>query len=282
MYNNLLQNTIFTIGSVEVNLATVALVALVLALTWWAGVVLERAIEATLRRGSTHDAGTIRAVSRLAHYAVLLVGGATALDLAGFDFGAIMAASAVFAVGIGFALQNLAQNFVSGVLLLVEQSIKPGDILEVDGRVVRVMQMRLRTTVARTRDEEDLIIPNASLVQGTVKNHTLTDATFRLRATIGVSYRSDMRQVREILERVARDAPFRAPNHEFVVLMTSFGDSAVTWEVGVWTEESWAAHRHVAALNESIWFAFQEAGIEIPFPQLDVHLWSHPVLPSAA
>lgn len=280
MSSTILQHTLVTIGSVEVNFATLITLALVLACTWWAGVLAERAIAAALRRRPTSDEGSVRAVSRLAHYGVLGVGGAIALDLAGFDLQALVAASAVFAIGIGFALQNLAQNFVSGVLLLVEQSIKPGDILEVDGRVVRVVQMRLRTTVARTRDEEDLIIPNATLVQGTVKNHTLTDATFRIRATVGVSYRSDMALVRATLQRVAEDAPFRSRAHEVVVLLTEFAESAVVWEVGVWTTDPWNARRQLAALNESIWFALREAGLQIPFPQLDVHLVGAPPEPA--
>lgn len=260
------------LGGTDINVGTVLTLALALPAAWWVAVLVERAITAGLRRRAVSDEGSVRAISRLMHYLMLALGGALAFQIAGFNLGSIFAASAVFAVGIGFALQNLAQNFVSGVLLLVEQSIKPGDILEVDGRVVRVMQMRLRTTVARTRDEEDLIIPNATLVQGTVKNHTLADTLYRLRVTVGVSYKSDMRLVRSTLERVAREAPFRCAEKEVLVLLSEFGDSAVMWEVGLWTTEPWAAHRNGAALNEALWFAFLDAGIEIPFPQLDLHV----------
>lgn len=213
-------------------------------------------------------------------YAVLALAGTVAFQLSGFDLGTLVAAGAMFAVGIGFALQNLAQNFVSGVLLLVEQTIKPGDVLEVDGRVVRVVKLGLRTTVARTRDEEDRIIPNATLVQNTVKNHTLADPSFRLRVAVGVSYGSDMKRVRDILERVAREAPFRDAECEPLVMLTAFGSSSVDWEIGVWTTDPWAARRHSAALHEAVWFAFREAGIAIPFPQLDVHFAPPASIPS--
>jgi len=89
----------------------------------------------------------------------------------------------LFPVGLGFAMQNIAQNFVSGLILLVERAIKPGDIVEVEGRVVRVLKMGIRTTIARTRDDEEIIIPNASLVQSSVKNYTLEDSYFRISRT---------------------------------------------------------------------------------------------------
>lgn len=263
---------LFELGGTPVTLATVVVLSVLLLLVWWLSVLVSRGVAAALRRKNVRDEGSVRAIARLVYYLILALGIGVALQTAGFNLSALFAASAVFAVGLGFAFQNLAQNFVSGVLLLVEQSITPGDILEVEGRVVRVISMRMRTTVARTRDEEDLIIPNATLVQSTVKNLTLADSEFRLRVTVGVSYDSDMERVKRLLTEVAGAMPFaqaaRAPD----VRLLAFGASTVDWEVHVWTNDPWSSRQHTAALNEAIWYAFRREGISFPYPQVDVHL----------
>ena len=117
---------------------------------------------------------------------------------------ALFAAGAVFAIGLGFAMQNIVQNFVSGVILLAERTIKPGDVLQVDGRFVKVRHMGIRSTICRTLDEEEIIVPNATIVQSTVTNYTLQDSLFRLRCTVGVVYGSDMVLVKNTLQRAAQ------------------------------------------------------------------------------
>jgi small-conductance mechanosensitive channel len=175
-------------------------------------------------------------------------------------------------VGFGFAMQNITQNFFSGLILLMERSIKPGDILEVDDRMVRVREMGLRSTVARTLDEEDLIIPNAVLVQQTVKNYTLRDNLVRLRATVGVAYGSDLEAVEEGLERACHGLPGLSPGHPPAVLLTGLGDSAVLFEVSVWIENPWASRIVLSQLYKEIVTALGRVGVTIAFPQLDVHL----------
>ncbi len=127
-----------------------------------------------------------------------------AMRTTGIRLDALFAAGAVFAVGFGFAMQNIAQNFVSGVILLFERTIKPGDVIEVGGQIVKVQQMSIRATIVRTLDEEDVIVPNSSLVQSNVKNFTLEDNIYRVRVTVGVSYSSDVPKVKAALEGCAR------------------------------------------------------------------------------
>ncbi len=218
------------------------------------------------------DPGTIGVATRLVHYAIILLGLGIGLQTVGVDLGALVAAGAFFAVALGFAMQNVAQNFVGGIILLTERVIKPGDVLEVEGRVVRVSRMGLRATVARTRDEEDLIIPNATLVQNTVTNYTLRDPIYRLRATVGVSYDSDMRRVARVLHDAARSLPGMVEEREPRVLLTDFGDSSVNFEISIWSRDPWAARVTLSALNEAIWWALREAKITIPYPQRDVHI----------
>jgi small-conductance mechanosensitive channel len=194
-----------------------------------------------------------------------------ALQTAGVRLGALFAAGAVFAVGLGFAMQNLAQNFVSGVILLLERSIKPGDILEVEGQVVRVRETGIRSTLVRTRDEEEMIVPNATLVQATVKNYTLRDALYRLRVVVGVTYGADLALVRKTLEKVGDRLEWSVQGHPCQILLLEFGNSSVDFEVAVWTEDPWLARVNGSRLREAIWWAFKEQGITIAFPQVDVH-----------
>ena len=188
----------------------------------------------------------------------------------------MLAAGAVFAVGIGLALQDVAQNFISGAILIIDRSIRPGDVVELDGRVATVESMGLRATIVRTRDDERMIVPNRLLVQSVVKNLTLSDKAYRLRVGVGVAYGSKLARVREILVRVGDEAAFRDREHAPVVLLTSFGSSSIDYELSVWSADPWRAPIHQSELREAIFSAFQDAGVVIAFPQLDVHLQPAP------
>jgi small-conductance mechanosensitive channel len=200
----------------------------------------------------------------------MITGILVAVEVVGIDLRALFAAGAVFAVGIGFAMQNIVQNFVSGLILLVERSIKPGDILRVDGQIVQVQAMGIRATIVRTRDEEEMIVPNSSLVQSTVTNFTMRDSLVRLRVTVGVSYGSDMAKVRGILEEVGDRLAWRSSETPRVFL-AAFGSSSVDFELAVWSNDPWMSRVHMSEMREAIWFAFLEQDVTISFPQVDVH-----------
>lgn len=253
-------------------LTTIVIVGVILLAALIASRLVRRGMTRALAMRGITDAGTIGVSLRLAHYAIILLGLGIGLQTLGLNLGALFTAGAFFAVALGFAMQNIAQNFVAGILLLTERTIKPGDILEVENRVVRVSRMGLRATVARSRDEEDLIIPNSTLVQSTVTNFTLRDPIFRLHATVGVSYDSDMAEVKRVLYQAAATLPGRLSDRDPRVLLLGFGDSAVNFEVLVWSNDPWNARTTKSELNEAIWWAFKRAGIVIAYPQMDVHL----------
>jgi small-conductance mechanosensitive channel len=267
----MLDRELLTLGGTPVTIGTVG-TALVIIITAYAiSSVMQNAISSAYRSRGIGDEGGLSAIRRLTHYAIVLIGVGVALDTLGVNLGALFAAGAVFAVGLGFAIQNIAQNFVAGVILLLERSIKSGDVLEIDGLVVRVSQLGFRTALVRTRDDEDLIVPNSLLVQTAVKNYTLRDSVFRLRAGIGVVYGSDLRLVRETLHRTAQDLPWRIPDREPLILLLKFGDSSVDFEVSVWIDDPWRARIELSNLQEAIWWALKDASVTIAFPQLDVH-----------
>ncbi len=144
-------------------------------------------------------------------------------------------------------------------------------MLEVQNLVVRVERMGIRATLARTRDDEELIVPNSLLVQSAVKNYTLRDSLHRLRATVGVVYSSDLRLVFNTLRATALQLEWRTKEQEPRVLLLGFGNSSVDFEVSVWIDNPWNARQALSDLNEAIWWALKDAGVTIAFPQLDVH-----------
>lgn len=262
---------LFEIAGTEITLAKVVLSVLFFAVTLAISWVARRAVARAFRARGVTDEGTVGVPQRLLHYAILVVGITVILHNLGLDLSALFAAGAVFAIAIGFAFQNIMQNFVSGVILLVERAIKPGDVLEMEGTMARVVHMGLRSTVVRTLNEEELIVPNSNLVQSTVQNYTLRDAVMRLRAVVGVAYSSDVDRVFEVLDQGAREIPGQATGYEPVVLLSQFGNSSIDFEVSIWIDDPWSHRRKLSVLNRTIWRSLKKAGIVIAFPQLDVH-----------
>ncbi len=262
---------LFRIGQTDVNVTTLVTLLIIAIGTFWVSFVAQRAVARLLALGKITDKGSVGIARRVVHYFVLAIGAGIALQQLGINLAALFAAGAVFAVGLGFAAQNIFENFASGLILLLERTIKPGDILEVDGEVVEVQTMGFRSTVVRTRNEEDMILPNTILVQNRVTNYTLRDRLYRLRTSVGVEYGSDMKRVLQVLVAAAEGVPWRLPDHEPVVLLREFGDSSVNFEVSVWVNDPWRVPRMHSELNQVVWWALQDAGIVIAFPQMDVH-----------
>lgn len=262
---------LFEISGTTVTVATLASFFVIVVVTFVVAALARRAVGRAFARDGHADQGTAAVASRLSRYAILLVGLSVAVQQLGVDLTALFAAGAVFAVAIGFAMQNISQNFVSGVILLLERAIKPGDVIEVEGRMVRVRDMGIRATVARTLDEEEFIIPNSLLVAQSVTNYTLSDSRYRLRALVGVAYSSDLKLTRQVLREVAEGLPWREKEQPPRVLLREFGDSAVVFEVSVWIDDPWRMQSRRDELHDGIWWALKKAEITIAFPQLDVH-----------
>ncbi|MBK7579455.1 MAG: mechanosensitive ion channel [Myxococcales bacterium] len=269
----LLNKELFHIAKTPITVSTLLSVLAVVVATFWVSRALRRAVERVLTWKGERPAN-IGTVTSLLHYSVLVTGFGVALSTAGIDLTALFAAGAIFAVGLGFAMQSIAQNFVAGIILLAERSIKPGDLLEVEGKLVKVLEMGIRSSIAQTRDGEDLIIPNATLIQTTVKNFTLKDACHRVRATVGVAYGSDMAAVKETLTTVAHEVSknWAVKDREPQVILLDFGNSSVVWEVAIWMTDPWLSRAAMSELREAIWRALQANKIVIAFPQLDIHL----------
>ncbi len=233
---------------------------------------LQQSIDRRLRQGAGTDEDTIRTYKDVIRFLILIPGVLLALHVLGINLSALFATGGLFAVALAFAMKNLSENLVSGLILRLERSIKPGDVLETEGTMVRVKTIGFRATVARTKDERDLVIPNAQLVQSRVANYTLKDALCRVGTTVGVAYSSDLVKVRETLESVCDGLDWTSSQHKPAVLLSDLGSSAVNFTVWVWIENPWEAGRRQSLLNEAIWWGLNNAGIVIALPQLNVHL----------
>jgi small-conductance mechanosensitive channel len=266
-----LNTSLATISGTEITPVTLLSVLAIFGGTWSGSAWIRKAMEAMLLARGIGDPGSVAALSRLVQYVVMGVGFAIGLETLGIDLGAFFTAGAVFAVGIGFAMQTIAENFVSGVILLIERTIRPGDILEVNGEMVQVRVLGIRSTLARTMDDEEIIIPNSELVRNPVKNLKLSDSLLRVRVPVGVAYESDLPTVMTVLQAAAEAIP-SPPQRPPVVVLTAFGASSIDFEVSVWTHDPWARPIVASKLSMAIWEALEAADITIAFPQLDVHV----------
>ena len=269
--DSFLSAELFKIGTTVVNVTTLVTAGLIILLSYGISRGVRAGLHRFFARGGLAPSGEVGAIERLAHYFIVMMGIVIALRTTGIKLDALFTAGAVFAVGFGFAMQNIAQNFVSGVILLFERTIKPGDVIEVGGQIVKVQQMSIRATIVRTLDEEDVIVPNSSLVQSNVKNFTLEDNIYRVRVTVGVSYSADVRQVKALLEECARTMDYREKGYDPRVLLLGFGASALEFEASVWMRDPWNHRIASSKLREAIWYAFKEHHVLLAFPQIDVH-----------
>jgi small-conductance mechanosensitive channel len=215
--------------------------------------------------------GLPNALSSLLHYALLLVGFLLALAVLGVDFTKVTILMGAFGVGIGFGLQGIVNNFVSGLVVLFERRIEVGDVVQVGQVQGRLAGLGARACTVRTWEGADVIVPNASLVSENVTNWTLSDRSRRVDVPVGVAYGTSPEKVIELMLRVARAHSLVRSQPEPMALFMGFGDSALQFELRVWAQfDRWLQVR--SELSVDLYAALGEAGIEIPFPQREVRL----------
>ncbi len=199
------------------------------------------------------------------------------LGIAGIDYSNLAIVAGALSLGIGFGLQNIVNNFVSGLILLFERPVKTGDWIVVGNTEGYVKRIRIRATQIQTFDRADVIVPNSELISGQVTNWMLHDSHGRARIPIGVAYGSDTQKVKEILLKVAHDHPEVIINNSAPppkVLFRQFGDSSLDFELRCYVKNIDERINVISELNFAIDAAFRENGLEIPFPQRDVHLFN--------
>ncbi len=217
-------------------------------------------------------------ISQIVSNVVLIAGIFIVLDNAGFHLGTLTVFAGALGVGVGFGLQNITSNFISGLVILAERPIKIGDRIEVAGVTGQIQEIRARSTVVVTNDNISMIVPNTKFIDSPVTNWTYGDRRVRFRLPVGVAYGSNLDRVREALLEVARENSHVLTEPAPSVFLEKFGDSAIEVELVVWSAEmSHKPRRFRSDLNFAIARKFWERKIEIPFPQRDLHVRSGPL-----
>jgi small-conductance mechanosensitive channel len=262
------------IGQVSITLANVLVFIAAIFVAFW----LARTIRAILRDDvlprTRVPSGVASSVSTLTYYAMVLVGLLVALAVAGFQVSQLAIVFGALGVGIGLGLQDVVKNFVSGLILMFERPIGPGDTVEVAGVSGTVQAIGLRSTTIKGFEGSEIIVPNGMLLSEKLINWTLSDQNRRIDVPVGVAYGSDPRKILAILEDTARNLPGVAEAPPPMVLFTGFGASSLDFSVRCWTTnfDDWVALRSELAVR--IAEALKAEAVEVPFPQRDLHLRS--------
>ncbi len=229
---------------------------------------------------TTMGMGARDAMVTITGYIMFLIAILAGMSAAGFDFSNIAIIAGALSVGIGFGLQNIVNNFVSGLILLFERPIRKGDWIVVGGTEGVVKDIQIRSTRIETFDRSDVIVPNSELISNQVTNWVLSSSSGRAIIPVGVAYGTDTEKVRDILLSIAEDNEDVAKTRyvpEPRVLFREFGDSSLNFELRVFLHNVDSRLSIISDLNFAIDKAFRKEGIEIPFPQRDLHVKSLPV-----
>lgn len=271
---------VLKLGGVVVTLGGVVGAILVVAFALLVSKLVQRALERFSGRTETLNRASVYTVGRIVHYVLIVAATLYALSLVGIDTGRMTLAIGALGVGLGFGLQQIFNNFVSGLIILFERSLKVGDFVELGNGVHgEVQEINIRATRITTNDNTDIVVPNSEFVAGRVVNWTLREVARRLRVPFGVAYGTDKELVKKAALEAAAEVPFtlttdvrRAPK----VWLVGFGESSLKFELVVWLNSDAVSRPSAvfAAYNWAIETALCKYCIEMPFPQRELHLRS--------
>lgn len=265
---------LFQLGQTWISLATMVEFIIVITFVVLLSRLVRRLLRRTVLARTKLDLGLQYAIARIVSYVVLVLGLIIGLETLGVNLNSLTVLAGALGVGIGFGLQNIVGNFVSGLIILGERPIQIGDRVQLDASTVgKVVRIGARATHVLTNDNIMIIVPNSEFVSSRVVNWTHNDPRVRFRINVGVSYGSDPHLVEKLLLEVATADPSVLKDPPPTVVFKEFGDSALLFELRAWSVDM--THRPgtlESQLNFAIWDKFKQHGIEIPFPQRDVHL----------
>ncbi|WP_082134357.1 mechanosensitive ion channel family protein [Achromobacter sp. LC458] len=261
-----------TIGEVSISLGNVLLFFISVIIAFWAARTIRLILRDEVLTRMALPRGVGNSVASLSYYLVLLLGLGIALSAAGFQTSQLTIVFGALGVGIGFGLQGVVNNFVSGLILMFERPIQPGDVVEISGTSGQVRDIGMRATRIKTFEGADVIVPNGTLLSDKLTNWTMLDRSRRIEASIGLAYGTDPRQAIALLDAVARDTPGIVADPAPTVLFMGIGASTLDFSVRAWTYDfdRWIDIR--SDLLTRLYDALRQAGIEIAFPQRDLHL----------
>ncbi len=277
----MLTQPLFAVGGNTVSFASLLLAFGFVIGTWWFAGFLERSVLQLTSRYADEPwkFARINMLSRLLRYTVWVVGTLVGLRYVGIDLTSVALLGSAFAVGLGFGLQTVFSNFVSGVLILLERSLKVGDFVDLESGVRgHVREIAMRYTRVTTNDSLDVLVPNSEFINGRVTSWTLGDSYRRMHVPFGVAYGTPKEKVRAAGLAAARAVAgiLEAPPKSSAVWLVNYGDNSVNYELIVWADRQLTTHP--ASTHAKLMWALDDElhshGIEIPFPQRDLHVRS--------
>ena len=260
------------IGGIRLSVLGILYAFLILSVTHAIAQICRRLFENRIMRESGLELGLQASITTITVYLLWAFGILAALHAIGISTTSLALLFGALGIGLGFGLQNIFNNFISGLILLFERPIKVGDVVEINSIWGTVAQINVRSTVVRTFDNAALIIPNADIISNQLTNWTFKDVRMRRTITVGVAYGSDVKSVERLLYEIAEQHPRVLKNPAPEVLFADFGDSALIFKLRVWTIIDYGVPAE-NAIRFEIDRIFREKNITIPFPQRDLHLY---------
>jgi small-conductance mechanosensitive channel len=272
LFYKLLSRPFLEAGNTKISLVTVFLSVPVFYAASWISSAARTVTDTSLQKITHVDDSRKFSISGLVKYGVMTLAVILGLSMIGIDMSSIAVLFGVLGIGLGFGLQGLVGNFFAGVILLLAGYIKEGDRILHEGNEVEIIQIKLVSTIVRTLSNENIIIPNSSLVDRPVHNITYGDKAVYIKNTVQVAYGSDLEKVLAVLADIGKNYPLSDKERECRVRVNSFDSSGIT--VTLWTciTDSSERYKAVSEINMQIWRKFNENSIVIPFNQLDLHL----------
>ncbi len=264
---------LFQLGGSSITLSSLMWLLASLVLLFTISAFIKRMLVSRVLTRYDLEMGTAESVGTIIRYAILLLGMVVILQTSGINLSALGILFGALGIGIGFGLQNISSNFISGIIILFERPIKVGDRVEVDGIAGNIVNISARSTTLITNDNIAIIVPNSQFINDKVINWSLNDKLVRFNIPVGVSYKEDPAKIKRILLEVAQNCEGVEKSPAPDVLFEAFGDSSLNFVLRVWsTEYSYVPPILKSKLYFSIFEKFKEHGVEIPFPQRDIHI----------
>lgn len=270
-----LQDLRVTIGTSTISAWGILSGILAFAFTMWACLAVARIIENQIQKVPGLSPSLKVLIAKIVRIVFIVVATAVSLSSMGIDLSALTVLGGAIGLGLGFGLQKVVSNFISGILLLVDNSIKPGDVIEIAGTYGWINNLRARYASVITRDGTEHLIPNEDLITQRVINWTFTNNLVRMKVPIGVSYDSDPHQCLELVIAAAQSVDRVLSKPTPVCHVLGFGDSSIDLELRFWISDPTNGVANVKSqVLLNIWDTFKENNIEIPYPQSDLHIRS--------
>lgn len=275
---NWINTTLFHVSATPITfLGIVRFLLILIATIWISRLTLGALARITERRKGIHKSVIYR-INRLIHYTILTVGILLALSSIGFDFSSLLLVAGALGIGLGFGLQSIFNNFISGIIILFESQLKVGDFIELESGIRgEIREINVRSTIVTTNDGTDVVIPNAEIVSNKIINWTLKDPYRRVHIPFTVAFGTDKELVAKIVVEAAKNVPMtlsQIGTPQPVVYMTKFGATGLDMELAVWVNEKYTRHTH-STFSTYLWAidtALNEHGIQIPYPRRDIHI----------